>query len=571
MRTNTRRWAFSLFLAAALTTAGCSGGNDASNTNAKSGAGGAESGGTAAAQTGEAPDPFGKYDPAIEVHAAKAVNKVWKFLPGDDISNNVWTREYESELGIKVAYDWTAEAGDASESSPYNQKLNVSIASGNLPDIFTVSPTQLKQLADAGQLEDLTGVFDRYAAPWTKELMQGDGGISMASATFDGKLLALPNITANIYNAQVLWLRTDWLEKLKLTPPKTMDELHAIIEAFTTKDPDGNGAADTYGIALNKGLYGAIASITGYMNGFGAYPGQWVKKADGQLAYGSTLPETKAALAKLQEMFKAGQIDREFAVKDPNKASESFAQNKIGVQFGENWNSYFPLADARGQNPGMDWKAYAIPTVDGSEAKPGVPFPAAQYTVVRKGFKHPEAAVKLLNFYQEKSYGKTRDNAKYRSEVDAKGEKMNTANFPLVISDKPNAAVVQDIQNLWAAIDKKDPSLLTDYESAYDAYNRYAGGDESGWADVRQNGPQDSAFTVLFKQYTDDLNVNLFGGRTETMAGKWSALQKLEGETFTKIIMGAAPIDEFDKFVSSWNRLGGETITSEINEIMDGR
>lgn len=41
---------------------------------------------------------------------------------------------------------------------------------------------------------------------------------------------------------------------------------------------------------------------------------------------------------------------------------------------------------------------------------------------------------------------------------------------------------------------------------------------------------------------------------------------KLEDETFMKIIMGAAPLDEFDKFVEEWKKQGGDIITAEVEE-----
>ena len=40
--------------------------------------------------------------------------------------------------------------------------------------------------------------------------------------------------------------------------------------------------------------------------------------------------------------------------------------------------------------------------------------------------------------------------------------------------------------------------------------------------------------------------------QTKTIESRWANLQKLEDETFMKIIMGAAPLDEFDKFVEEW-------------------
>lgn len=53
---------------------------------------------------------------------------------------------------------------------------------------------------------------------------------------------------------------------------------------------------------------------------------------------------------------------------------------------------------------------------------------------------------------------------------------------------------------------------------------------------------------------------------TSTMVERKTTLDKLEKEEFRKIIMGAAPIDTFDKFVSDWNKLGGASITEKVNE-----
>jgi hypothetical protein len=38
----------------------------------------------------------------------------------------------------------------------------------------------------------------------------------------------------------------------------------------------------------------------------------------------------------------------------------------------------------------------------------------------------------------------------------------------------------------------------------------------------------------------------------------------MEDETFLKIILGTAPIDDFDKFVADWKAQGGDEITAEV-------
>ena len=56
------------------------------------------------------------------------------------------------------------------------------------------------------------------------------------------------------------------------------------------------------------------------------------------------------------------------------------------------------------------------------------------------------------------------------------------------------------------------------------------------------------------------------GISTDTMVQKQSSLDALQDEAFTKIIMGE-PLDSFDSFVEQWKSLGGDDITSEMNEI----
>ena len=45
-------------------------------------------------------------------------------------------------------------------------------------------------------------------------------------------------------HAKILWIRDDWLQKLGLKAPVTMDDWYTVLKAFQTRDPNGNGKAD---------------------------------------------------------------------------------------------------------------------------------------------------------------------------------------------------------------------------------------------------------------------------------------------------------------------------------------
>lgn len=314
-----------------------------------------------------AKSPLGKYDPAIDISFVRAVDddlsgNVLAKTPGETIEDNRWLQLYSEELGINIKYDWTTKGGYTDDA--YTQKINVTLTSGELPDVVTVTATQLKQLADADMIEDMTQYYNDYASPFTKDIYTQEGSSVLDSATFNGKLMAIPNAESSIEAAQFLWIRKDWLDKLNLQPPKTMDDLVKISEAFTTQDPDGNNVDDTYGLAASKVLYSGCMGLEGFFAGYHAYPNFWMQDSSGKLAYGSVQPEVKTSLQKLADMYKSGQLDKEFGVKDGGKVAETIASGKIGIDFGEQWNPMYPLISNYNNDNNADWVGYPLVSAD---------------------------------------------------------------------------------------------------------------------------------------------------------------------------------------------------------------
>ncbi|MFD0616232.1 extracellular solute-binding protein [Paenibacillus sp. GCM10027629] len=504
-------------------------------------------------------DPLGKFDPPIDLSAAKFITQDVVYPEGQSESNNAWESLYK-EMGINLKYDWIVKGTDAQ----YFQKLNVSIASGEIPDVMMVNSSQLKQLVEADMLEDLTDVYAQYATPAVKGIFEKDP-MALQSATFDGKLYAMPK-TEPMIGAQtpVLWLRTDWLKAVNLTEPKTWDDVLKISKAFTTQDPDGNGKQDTFGVALSKEIINGYPAMNGLFNAYGAYPRIWKKDDAGNLVYGSIQPEMKAALAKLAEMYKSGELDQEFGVKDGSKVAESLVSDRVGMLFGPSWASQWPLQDNKKKNSKAEWGVYPIPSVNGGEATVQMPFGANFYFVVKKGYEHPEVVVKMANWFNEKLYGPTADYLKYG--VDDKG--ITTAKFALIDMYSPDKDLKR-AQNVAKALSNNDPSALNPEEkSTYDKILSFRqGGDLNFFGENLQSGPE-GAMMVLQKLWDAGKVVSEgYGGApTDTMGEKKATLDKMENEIFTKIVYGAASIDQFDKFVEDWKKLGGEQITQEVNE-----
>ena len=58
----------------------------------------------------------------------------------------------------------------------------------------------------------------------------------------------------------------------------------------------------------------------------------------------------------------------------------------------------------------------------------------------------------------------------------------------------------------------------------------------------------------------------VYTGTTDTMKSNQANLDKLEEETFIKMIIGELSTDAFDKFVEDWNTQGGAQICEELSQ-----
>jgi putative aldouronate transport system substrate-binding protein len=347
-----------------------------------------------------------------------------------------------------------------------------------------------------------------------------------------------------------------------------MAELVAVAKAFKEQDPDGNGKADTYGFGLAKdfvtgGTVSGAQDMVGLIYGFHAYPGGWLKDASGSLVYGSIQPEMKTALTNLQQMFKDGLIDGEFAIKDSTKVQEDEAAGKVGISFGMMWNSIWPLQASIDKDPNAVWIPLPLVSADDKPALCILSSPVGNWHVVNKNYKNPEALVKMVNLWVELMEGPNAQMTVYGTNPEGKEIfKMSMFRTWIPTQNMDDYLAVKD------AIDTKDASKLTGRNpTLLDQVQKFQAGDtkQYGYALVFGPGGSQAICADVYKNNAWVTN-EFYGAPTPTMVDKNSTLLKLQNEAFTKIIMGKASIDEFDNYVAQWKQLGGDQITKEVND-----
>ena len=498
-----------------------------------------------------------RYDPPIEMSSVAAVDATIKFLGDNSIHNNVWTRAYEQLLGIKISYQWVVDG------SMYDQKLGLSVNSGDIPDMFGVSAAQLHLFHEAGLLADLTSAYETEASAKTRDVLTQDP-ISLRAGSIDGRLWGIPLTDAAVASAPLLWVRQDWMDALGIEAPTTMADVLELSRRFTEEDPDGNGVDDTIGLCVTKDLWGAIAGLQGFFNGYHAYPNIWYER-DGGLVYGSVQPEMRAALGALQEMYAEGRLDREFGVKDINQVTETIAQGKCGMEFGVWWNPYHPLNQSQANPPQAFWSAFPIPSVDGVPAKSQYSSAIGAFLVVRAGYEHPEALIHMINFWTDNILSSEVDDLRNTFLGNIETPDVVLYKYTPVVLWEPNA-LVDGGKTLRAALAAQDPSELNlETQWRYRIIQAYfEQGTLEAWVEVATNGPN-GATAILEEISAGRGQLNRFYGvPTATMAEKNPTLQPMQDEVITKIIMGES-LDSFDQFVENWTNLGGTEIVQEVN------
>lgn len=518
-------------------------------------------------------EPLGKYGHPVELTTFRKSDTNIKFDEGESYEKNAVYDAYEKDFNIQLKNKWVVDG------KQYQDKLRVSIASGDLPDFFEVGASELQMLIESDLVMDVTGVYEKWASPETKKYLSSDGGKQLNSAEVGDKLYGIPNTSSPYNNAQMVYVRKDWMNKLGLSEPKTMQDLLKISEAFTTQDPDGNGKADSYGIGLMKEIYNTSYGLLGFFNSYHAYPQSWLKDASGNLVYGSISPEMKTSLKQLQDMFKAGQIDKEFVTKDHAKVTELIANDKLGVVYGLNFLVGWPMKTGVVKNGKVasDWAVYAIPSVDSKPAMAqiglgltGDGMNGSGYYVINKNAKNPEAVMKILNKWVLNTI---KDDRSPEVQVYQKGKNLKDGNNYWKLN--PITPAMQDVEVesgilLPKAVEAKDIKLVRDLPIRtlqYEEMMKYLGGAADFWPTwMKVNGKGSYSILNQYKQEDRYLYNGYIGSPTPSMADKKPLLDKLEMETFTNIIMGKVSIDEFDKFVTSWKAQGGNDLTKEVNE-----
>ncbi|WP_334073289.1 MULTISPECIES: sugar ABC transporter substrate-binding protein [Paenibacillus] len=518
-------------------------------------------------------DPFGAYKDEVVVNLGRVTAPNPKLPQGDTYENNAYTRLVKEQFNVTIK-DAFESNGDA-----YNRQVALAIASGELPDMMRVNSKQdLKELVDNELIEDLTEVYDKYATDTIKQVYDSYKGRALGNATIDGRLMAIPATSVDSAPTMV-WIRQDWLDSLGIKLDSdhdgaiTLDELTTTAKTFVEKDPGKTGKP--VGIPLinhlNSNDYGGTAhTMTAIANVYSAFPQYWLEGKEGGVVYGSTTEGTKQALGVLADWYKQGILDIQFGTRTWDEVMALLTSGQSGIAFGPWHIPDWGLSTVKQMDGNAVFTAYALEDENG-KINVAHANPSDQFIVVKKGYAHPELAIKIVNLFYDK-LANDKNIATTMPEV-AKYQKdaVDGSARPFNIEINSATSLLDDFSDISRGAKDEitmDEVRTTESKNNIESVKKYLANpgtaEVTDWAKYHSRMKGVGLIDQLTKENKFNWVTPVFSGTTESMQQSWANLQKMEQEDFIRIIMGDQPLDYFDTFVSNWKAQGGDQIIKEI-------
>lgn len=127
----------------------------------------------------------------------------------------------------------------AIDPSAWNEQKSLMLNTGDLPDLFLgcgfSTGDMMNYFSEQELGYDMTELINRYA-PGIKDAFADEPVINKMAVTPDGKILSLPYyVDPSNSVPERFWIRNDWLGRVGLGVPKTLDEFRNTLIAFRDK------------------------------------------------------------------------------------------------------------------------------------------------------------------------------------------------------------------------------------------------------------------------------------------------------------------------------------------------
>ncbi len=316
-----------------------------------------------------------------EETAEKPTLKMLTTYSNEDLNTTKVAQLLEEKTGYKVQYDMLPQ------KNTYD-KLNLILSGGDDYDIIAMgnNKTVFANYAKSSALTELDSLLDKYGSNLRSKISQE----SYNMLKVDGKQYGIPN-TSGVAVSNSIVVRKDWLDKLGLKVPETVDDFTNMLKEFKEKDPGGNGQKNVPFVipstgAFSPNLQGAFGLATDWND------------IDGKLVSNLERPEMVKYLGYMRSLYQKGYLDTEFVALNNTTAEEKFSSGTAGAMVLSCFK--FNTIDDTLKKVCPDAEIVYLPLLKGEGGVSGIQSNATnldKIVFVPKISKHPEDAVKWMD------------------------------------------------------------------------------------------------------------------------------------------------------------------------------
>lgn len=466
---------------------------------------------------------------STDVTAANSSQKVDISLLVSTASGGGWPVDHpmitylNDKFNVNLKFEWVP--GDS-----YTEKLNVLAASGQFPDVFTVGDTEYAKWQSKGVFLDLKPLLNSY-----QHIIGNTPEEALTMMNPKDHIYGLP-LYAPAFRSN-LAIRQDWLDKLGLQAPTTVDEFYEVAKAFVENDPDGNGRQDTIGFSMSVG--NGLNTI-GYLMGAFGLPNEWGIKDGKLLPQQVYAEEWKELAAYLNKAYTEGVLDKDFAInkgRDPWSKLEANTSGIAEVNPNEVYTNSLPTLQKLA--PEAEIVQLAPP-----KGPNGLQFASTIYGTAKivlnskMDIEKQKRILQIIDFiFSDEGYILTKNGIE-GIHYEKQGDKY--VKLPAFDTDRPQ------ILSTWF-IRRFDPSiqirLWDDEEYKNKVLNWFNNTEKYRW-------------------------VNSAAGLVSETDSKLGAdLDTKLTTAIVNVIIGKKPLDSIDEAIADWRSSGGDKIIEETNAI----
>ncbi|WP_218577497.1 extracellular solute-binding protein [Phytohabitans rumicis] len=446
-------------------------------------------------------------------------------------------------IGKKLDITWVPNAD-------YGDKLNVTLASNNIPDVLVADEKApaFVQAATAGAFWDLTGKLDKYP-----NLKAADERTALNSS-INGKIYGIYRVRPVLRSA--VMLRKDWLAKLGLQEPQSVDDLYNVAKAFTEQDPDGNGKKDTYGLIIPKwpGNYASSSPYDTIETWFGA-PNGWGER-NGKLVQGFDTEEFYTANRWLKKWVDEGLVNKDFATLDSANWNDAFVQGKGGIIIDVNVRGTDLSVRMKEKDPKSFDKVTMVGNLKRSDGqKFSLPFTGYNNVLaISKQRVRTEEQLDDVLTTLDKLQSKE-GSALLTNGIDGRNYKLEDGKAVLINQDDPAVKVVQnDVDKAFIQIGTRASVGLGQYPFKFP--------DESTQKlfDLRDTLMNEDLKTAVYNPALPVI--------APTLVSKGQTLNLIIPDARLKYLSGQITEEQLRAEVKRWYESGGTEVTQETNDLV---